>query len=158
MDALFSFKNTYTVNDSIENVSAQIKSIAEKRWYDFSKNITGKVKEDGSFKLTPKWTFGYASGFDGSDLTYLFGKLTAENNKTIIKINTRPNYAGVFFFYFLILLLILKIAGFNILPDVKLVYMICLAPLFCFILALVMIFGVIRLRIRFERLMELTGK
>lgn len=55
MDAFFSIKNRYIVNDTFESVHAQIKSILER--YDFSENISGKlnVTAVSNFHLDGVW-------------------------------------------------------------------------------------------------------
>src|SRR5438309_9799532 len=109
MDALFTVKNKYVVHDSLDNVSSELTSILDRRWYDFSENISGKLNEDGSFKLSPKWTLGYLKVFGMSqDMTYLIGTLKEEGSQTIIETITRPNYALVAVFYFPLLLLLIK--------------------------------------------------
>ena len=88
MDILFSFKNTYVVNDSLENVRTEIESLLDRRWYDFSENISGRINKDGSFKISLKWTIG---PIGTSHSGYLTGVLIQDTDRTIIKTVSRPS-------------------------------------------------------------------
>src|SRR5687768_13838195 len=100
MDFLFSFQNRYLINDGADNVRVQIEAIAARHWSDFSENITGKQMEDGSFRFTPKWTFGAIQGFGfRQSFTYLIGTVIENDGKTIIQTTARPNYVIVAAFY-----------------------------------------------------------
>jgi hypothetical protein len=156
MDAFFTIKNKYVVHDSVDNVSSELSSILDRRWYDFSENISGRLNEDGTFKLSPKWTLGSLKVFGMlQDMTYLSGTLKEDSNKTIIETTTRPNYALIAAFYFPLLLLLIKLFGFDIFIEGTLTQLLLVIPAVCFVLAVVMAFSVIRLRNRFERLMQL---
>jgi hypothetical protein len=157
MDVFFTIKNKYVAHDSLDNVSSELASILDRRWYDFSENISGQVNEDGTFKLSPKWTLGSLKVFGMlQDMTYLIGTLKEDSDKTVIEITTRPNYALIVAFYFPLLLLLMKMFGFNIFIEGTLTQLLLVIPTVCFALALIMVFSVIRLRNRFERLMQLA--
>ena len=157
MDPFFSFKKEYCVNDSIHNVRSQIKSLVERRPFDFSENISGTLNEDDSFKLSPKWTFGSLKVFGiQQDMTYLNGKLKEDNGQTIIETMARPNYAIVAIFYFMVLLFVAKLFGINTFFQTSLIETLLAFPIICLPLAGIMIFGAKSLRERFERLMQLN--
>lgn len=156
MDVFFTIKNRYVVHESLDNVSSTLANIIGRRWYGFSENISGQVNEDGTFKLSPKWTLGSLKVFGMlQDMTYLIGTLKENSNKTVIQTATRPNYALIVAFYFPLLLLLIKMLGFNIFIEGTLKQLLLVIPTVCFVLALIMVFSVIRLRNRFERLMQL---
>src|SRR5215204_6048986 len=112
MNFLFSFQNRYLVNDRADNVRLQIEAIAGRHWSDFSENITGKVKEDGSFRFTPKWTFGVIQGFGfRRSFTYLIGTVVENDGETIIQTTARPNYGIVAAFYCGVFIIIAKLFG-----------------------------------------------
>ena len=156
MDVFFTIKNKYEVYDPVDNVRSHLAEILDRPWYDLSENISGKVNEDGGFKLSPKWTFGNVRAFGFSqDMVYLIGVLKDEGGKTIIEIATRPNYVLLLAFYFPLLLLLIKLLGFQIFIEGTLGQLLLVIPALCLVFAAIMAFSVIRLRNRFERLMEL---
>lgn len=156
MDVFFTVRNKYIVHDKLDNVSSQLADILDRRWYDFSENISGTLNSDWSFRLSPKWTLGYLKVFGMSqDMTYLIGKLKEEGDKTIIETSARPNYVLVAVFYFPLLLLLLKVFGFQIFIEGTLSQLLLGIPVVCFVFAMIMVFSVLRLRSRFERLMQL---
>jgi hypothetical protein len=156
MDVFFSLKNKYVVNASVDSVQTEIKSLTDRRWYDFSENITGKLKNNGSFEFSPKWTFGAVKVFGiPQSMTYLSGTITEDNGKTIIEITSRSNYVMVVFFYFLIFTLVAKLFDINTFMQATLTEMLLAIPIICLVLAGIMTLGAIRLRDRFERLMQL---
>ncbi|HWI89750.1 MAG TPA: hypothetical protein VNT20_00690 [Flavisolibacter sp.] len=156
MDAFFTIKNKYVVHDSVDKISSELSNILDRRWYDFSENILGRLNEDGTFKLSPKWTLGSLKVFGMlQDMTYLIGALKKEDDKTIIETTTRPNYALIVAFYFPLLLLLAKLFGFDIFIEGTLTQLLLVIPAVCFVLAVIMAFSVVRLRNRFERLMQL---
>jgi hypothetical protein len=156
MNAFFTIRNTYLVDDSIDNVSSMIAGLLDRRWYDFSENISGKLQDDGSFKLSPKWTLGFLSVFGMSqDMTYLIGQIKQEGNETIIATSTRPNYALVAAFYLPLVMLFIKAFGLDIFIQGTWPQLLLVIPMPCFVLAMIMVFSVFRLRNRFERLMQL---
>lgn len=156
MDAFFTIKNKYVVHDNVDAISSELSSILDRRWYDFTENISGRLNEDGTFKLSPKWTLGSLKVFGMlQDMTYLIGTLKEHGDKTIIETTTRPNYALIAAFYFPLLLLLLKIFGLDIFIEGTLTQLLLVIPVVCSFLALIMVFSVIRLRNRFERLMQL---
>lgn len=156
MDAFFTIKKQYVVHDNVDTVSSELSSILRRRWYDFNENISGRLNEDGTFKLSPKWTLGSLKVFGMlQDMTYLIGTLKEDGDKTIIETTTRPNYALVAAFYFPLLLLLIKIFGLDIFIEGSLTQLLLVIPVVCFALAVIMVFSVIRLRNRFERLMHL---
>jgi hypothetical protein len=155
MDAFFSIKNRYIVNDTFDSVHEQIKSILER--YDFSENISGKLNDDGTFKLSPRWSLGYLTVFGIlQKFTYLNGTVTEEKGKTIIETTARPNYAIVTAFYLMVFVLVAKLIGINTFIRGTLGEMLLAFPILCIVLAGLMVFGAVRIRNRFERLMQLS--
>lgn len=155
MNVLFSIRNNYIIYDSFDNAYSQLADILNKPWYDFSENIAGTLSEDGRFKLSPKWQLGSLKVFGMmGDATYLIGRFREENGKIIIEATTRPNYALVASFYFLFLLLLLRIARVNLIEGPLSLFALMVLAL-CTIHAAIMVTGVVRLRNRFERLMQL---
>lgn len=144
------------VQDSIENVHAEIKSILRLPWYDYSENITGKLYDDGSFRFWPKWTFASLNviGFP-KNLAYLTCTLKEVDSKTFIQTIARPNYGMVSAFYLMIILLLAKLTGINTFFDVSFEKMAVVFLIMGIVLAALMVMGAVSLRNRFERLMQL---
>jgi len=154
MDILFSQTHTYTVNDSIENVQANITSIVNKKWQDFSENITENITEDNNFKLTHKWSFAVIKWIENSP-AYLSGTLSADNKQTVIKTTVRPNSGLVIFFYILIILFLCELFGINTFIQGPKTFKLLFFPFFNLILFGLMKMFTAGLRNRFERIMHL---
>jgi len=156
MNVLFSVTNKYVIHASSKDISSELKEMLNRKWYDFSENVSGVMNHDGSFKLSPKWTLGYINVFGiPQNFTYLNGQIKSERGKTIIETTTRPNYAIVFAFYFVVLLLLLKVFGVALFIQGTVSDFLFVIPPVLVVMAAMMIFGVVRLRNRFERIMEL---
>lgn len=155
MDLFFNLRNTYSVNDTFENVKDKVDAISRS---GFGRNITGKLNNDNSFKFTPRWTFGSVTILGmHQDLTYLKGKIERGEDGVVVNIKTHPNYVMVFFFYCCLAGIIYGIFDWI---SFKGHYRIESSPLlvacvFSLILPALMLFGTIRLRNRFESMMKL---
>jgi hypothetical protein len=154
MDIFLTQDHTYIVTKPVETVRFDISKIIDKKWHDFSNNITGVLNTDDSFKLTHKWALGYISG--GGSFIYLNGIIRQENTQTIIDITVRPNIVLVLFSYFISVLLVCEVIGIKTMLEGPRIALILTLLLFCSIL-----FGLIYylgkgLRNRFERHLGLT--
>ena len=154
MDIFFTHRHKYTVNDTIDSVRANIETITDRRWYDFSDNITGRLNADGSFKLTHKWSFAVIRWLENSP-AYLSGTLTGDGNKTVINTTLRPNSGLVFFFYLLAILFLCEVIGINTLIQGPKSFKLLFLPFFNLILFGLMKMFTTGLRNRFERLLQL---
>lgn len=158
MDIFFSRKKRYVTNSSYDSVRADIESIVDRRWYDFSENITGKLNSDGSFEFSPKWTFGYVKVLGvPQSFTYLNGTIIEENGTTIVETTSRPNYAIVAAFYCMLFLLVARLLGVEIFMQESLSELLLILPVLCVVLAGIMVYGPKKLSMRFERLMQLRS-
>jgi hypothetical protein len=154
MNILFTRRHKYTVNDSIDNVRADIESITNRRWHDFSSNITGRFKDNGSFKLTHKWSFAIIRWIENSP-AYLSGTLLADGSKTIIDTTLRPNSGLVMFFYLLTILFLCELLGIGTFIKGPKTFKLLFFPFFNLILFGLMQMFTTRLRNRFEKLLHL---
>jgi hypothetical protein len=154
MDIFFTHRRKYKVNDNVDNVRANLQGIADRKWNDFSNNITGRLNADDSFKLTHKWSFAVFRWIENSP-AYLSGTLTTEGNKTIIQTSLRPNSIFVMFFYLFTVLFLCEAVGIDTFfqgpKSLNLLF---------FAFFNLVLFGLIkmytsRLRNRFERLLQL---
>jgi Na+/proline symporter len=136
----------------MENVRSEIESLLDRRWFDFSENISGSINKDGSFEISPKWTIG---NIGTSHSGYLSGQMIQNNDKTIIKTIARPGYSVIAIFYFMLFFSATKFFELITNPNDELILWFVILPLTCFALAFAMIFGAKRIRSRFERLMQL---
>ena len=154
MDIFFTRKYKYTVYDSLENVRSEIKGIINRKWYDFSKNITGSFKDENTFVITHKWSFAIIRWME-TDPAYIKGMLKEQENTTIIETTVRPNSIFVICFYLMILFFILSIFGIDIFEGSSDMPFLMFFPLFSFIMLLLIKAYTLGLRNRFERLLQL---
>ena len=153
MDLFFTRRYKYIVNDTTDNVRRDFESITTRRWHDFSENITGRLKNDGSFTLTHKWSFAVIKWIENSP-AYLSGTLEAEGDKTKINVVLRPNSAFVLFFYLLAFLFIIELIGFNTFIEGPKLFKLLFFPFFNLILYGLMQMFATGLKNRFERMMK----
>ena len=156
MDIFFTRRHNYIINDSIDNVRAEIKSITGSRWYDASDNISGSIKNNGSFKLTQKWSFIVIQWIERSP-AYLNGTLLAEDNRTIINTTLRPNSAFVISFYLLTIPFLCELFGVDTFIGGSKTFKLLFLPFFSLILFGLMQLYTTGLRKRFERLLHLRN-
>ena len=154
MDIFFTRKYKYTVNDSIDNVRADIESITGRRWYDFSVNITGRFNDINSFKLTHKWSFAVIRWIENSP-AYLSGTLSVDHNKTVIDTTLRPNSGFVMFFYILTILFLCELFGIDTFIQGPKTFKLLFFPFFNLILFGLMQMFTTGLKNRFERILHL---
>jgi hypothetical protein len=101
MNILLERRYKYEVPDSIEKVEAEVKSLIERPWNDFSATFFGEMKAEHSFLLKPKNTFFAIKVFNiPQSLSRVEGNLQEEGDSTIINVLVRPNYLVLFMFYF----------------------------------------------------------
>jgi hypothetical protein len=155
MNFLFAKKYTYSVNRSTDDVIEDFVKLTNRKWYDFSENITGYLNPDNTFKLTHKWAFGYVSGFFDNTLVSLTGKLQKNNNETIIEATLKPNFVLVLFLYLIALLFFLEMTGTTKIIEGPKIFTLLFLPFLWLILFGIISFMTNSLRKRFERLLEL---
>lgn len=156
MDIFFNHEHRYVVEEKLDSVRANIKSITSRSWHDFSTNITGQLHADDSFKLTHKWSFAVIKWIEDSP-AYLNGTITVEGDCTIIATTLRPNSIFVIAFYLLTIPFLWEltlIVKFNKQPDT---FNLLFYPLFNLILFMLMKMYTTGLKNRFERLLQLRG-
>lgn len=154
MDIFFNRSYKYVVNSSVDNVRSDMTRITDKRWYDFSENITGKLNDDNSFKFTHKWTFGYSRWTENS-FAYLTGTIREEGDKTVIDTTLRPNSGIVLFFYILLVLFLCDLFGIQTMLKGPKIYLLLILSFFDLLLAGLMLYVTNGHRNRFERIMQL---
>ena len=157
MDIFFTKKHTYVVNDTLFNVREKFELITNKRWYDFSENITGNISDDHSFRLTHKWSFTYIKWLEKSP-AYLSGTLSSDQNKTIIQSTVRPNSAFIIAFYLFTILFLCELFGLNTFLEGPKLFRLLFIPFFNLILFGLMTMFTTGLRNRFERIFNLRPK
>lgn len=154
MDILFTRRNKYTINESPENIRTEIQSITKRRWYDFSDNIHGTIKNENEFTFTSKWSFTFINWIERSP-AYLTGTLISEGNKTIIKTTLRPNSGFVLIFYFVAVLFFYELLiGETFINGPKEIKLLIFSFLNLILFGLIQMYT-LSLRYRFERLLHL---
>ena len=111
MSPLFEQKYTYIVFEPADSVRSQMKSILKTPWYDIAVNLAGKVSNDNTFKLYPKFSMGVEIFGVIQRVAVLTGRLESTDGQTHIHVEVRPNYGLLFVFYLILLILLLKVFG-----------------------------------------------
>ncbi len=154
MDIFFSRRYRYSIVDSLENFRAEFDSITERKWHDFSPNITGRFIDANTFKLTHKWSLSYIRWIETRP-AYLSGTISSKNNTTIIKCTLRPNSGFVIAFYIIAILFFCELIGIRTFVESSKYIKLLLFPFFNLILYGFMLFFTNGLRNRFERILNL---
>lgn len=75
---------------SVADLKADLQTLFDNKWYDFSINLTGDFTSDNEFQITKKISFVFSkSGSSGS--TKLKCKIHADKEKTIVDVIVKPN-------------------------------------------------------------------
>lgn len=159
MNFSFSFHLQYTSDKSIDNVRLKLKSTLERPWSDFSEDIIGKLNDDDTFKVSPKWSFGSFKvlGVE-QDLTFIIGKISKQKKGTTIETIVRPNHAILIIFYFFIFLTITELFGLTTLLGGKGKISLLMFPLMALFFAGIMRVSIIKMKCQFENLMKLDSE
>ncbi|PSR56172.1 hypothetical protein AHMF7605_23035 [Adhaeribacter arboris] len=159
MDILFTEREEYKIRESIGTVRARIKAIAEKKWFEYSDNLTGSFKSNDTFEFTTFFNFMIiGSGSFGSKPAYLNGKLKQEENGTSILVKCRPNIVLIFFFYIITILFLGELFGIDTFLEVPKGLVLILLPFFNFILYFEMRRATRRLVNKFESIIQVNNK
>lgn len=87
---LISEKYTFYSQKPIAGFKAELQSLFDNKWYDFSINLTGYFTSDNEFQITKKGSLSFSkSGSSGS--TKLKCKIYTDIDKTAIDIIVKPN-------------------------------------------------------------------
>jgi hypothetical protein len=159
MNFTFSFRNKYTVNRSLADIRNAIETVSNKKWHDFSENLSAELIGKRRFEFTPKWSFGTLKvGGMHQDFTYVYGTLMEDNGQTVITLNSRPNYALVIVFYIFLFLPLGKWLNSDLLVELSFIEVLIVSSIFLPVLAGLMIFQTLSLRSKVERLLGLNRK
>lgn len=157
MDFLFSRTYKYIVNEPTDNVLQDISKMTNRKWTDFSHNITGKLNDDKSFKFTHKWTLGYIRGIFGSDFATIKGSIKDNGQNTIIETTLRPNLGLVFFIYLMAILFLCELFGIKTMLNGPKTYILLFLPFFGLILIGLILFMTNGLRNTLEKVFHLQS-
>jgi hypothetical protein len=110
MDILLQRKYKYKIEGSLQEVKSKIEAILKSSWYDISltKNIWGQFISDNSFIAKPKFTIPITILGFYPHYAVLQGKLSFEQERTIIRLTARPTILVLLLFYFLLILFTVK--------------------------------------------------
>jgi len=157
MTLTFNFRNKYKVDRSIDAVRNEIETIADRKWHDFSENISAKFIGKRSFEFTSKWSFGSLSVMGiQQDFTFVIGTLLEDGRDTVISTESRPHYALVIIFYLFLFLPIGKLFDLNFLAEMALIEIIIVSSIFVPLIGGLMIFQTVKLRSRVERILRIS--
>lgn len=111
MSPLFEQRYRYIVFEPVDSVRSQLKSILKTPWYDIAINLAGRVSNDNTFKLYPKFSMGIEVFGVIQSVAVLTGRFEPADGQTNILVEVRPNYGLLIVFYLVLLILILKLVG-----------------------------------------------
>lgn len=138
-----------------ERVQYKLKHLCNRRFEDYSVDVIGKAKSDGSFELTNKWGFTQSSWLENRE-AYMHCGIKQKEGHAALEINLRPNIIFTILFYAALLMLVLELCHIKILPFQSMVIRIAIL-VFLQLLTAFFIFRVTTsLRTKFERLMQLN--
>ena len=102
MNLLFEEKIQYQLTEPIENVRSELESLLDSTWHDFSRNLSGTVSQDNTFKVYPKVTFAFNVFSMPQGIALITGKLHEAGDRTHINTVVRANYILVAAFYLVV--------------------------------------------------------
>jgi hypothetical protein len=154
MSPLFEQKYRYIVFESVDSVRSQLKSILKAPWFDIAVNLAGRVSNDNTFKLYPKFSMGVEVFGVVQSVSVITGTIEADGSQTHINVEVRPNYAVLCAFYLILLIFVLKLVGlFTSSTENDWILVVGLFIMLIFIRSLIH-FSMGRLKNRFERTMS----
>ena len=111
MNLLFQSSHHYTIDRPSDQVEGKLRSIVTRRWDDYSMDVVGFLKRDGSFCITNKW--GITRKYRGIDNkgAHITGKLKGDATNTSLKITTGPNRLLLTLFYLSLSLSLFEFSG-----------------------------------------------
>jgi hypothetical protein len=158
MNFLFTQKNVYHLGRTIDDVIEDFAAITQRKWYDFSENITGRLNPDNTFRISNKWSFAYVSGVTNYSLICLNGSLKRDGNSTIIETTSRPNIVILLFLYLIAILFLLELFGMTTMIEGPKIYTLLFLPFFWVILFGITTFEAKNLQKRFERMLRINNQ
>jgi hypothetical protein len=154
MSPLFEQKYRYIVFEPVDNVRSQLKSILKTPWYDIAVNLAGKVSNDNTFKLYPKFSMGVEVFGVIQRVSVLTGRIEANGEQTNVIVEVRPNHAVLVAFYLILVIFLFKLVGlFASSSENEWILVVALFIMLIFIRSLIH-FSMGRLKNRFERTMS----
>lgn len=155
MNFLFAWKYRYLVDRPIDDVKNDFAIITNRKWYDFSENITGRLNADNTFRVNSKWGFAYVRSSLNQSIVSINGRLKKQGDNTIIETTMRTNLVVVFFLYLIAILFFLELFGIKTTLEGPRIYLILFLPVMWLILFVIVYFSAITLQNRFERILEI---
>jgi len=156
MNIFFHRIHKYFIGLPKEQVHQKLKHVTTRRFEDYSIDVIGSLKEDGSFMLTNKFGITKTKLVENRR-AYMRGSLVQKNEKTVVEVNTRPNIILIVLFYLTIALFILELLNFPFYSYATKAMRIGLLLIISLVLVTLMIFFTEQLKNRFERVMQLKG-
>lgn len=155
MNLLFKRKLVYTPQLPAEQVEYKLHYICNRRFDDFSVDLVGYVKPDGSFELTNKWGFTEKRWIENRE-AYLQGGIRQQGEQAAVEVKLRPNIIFIILFYLGVLLLTLELCSIKLLPVATREIRLVVLSIFMVVVTVLIVRATNTLRGRFERLMQLN--
>jgi hypothetical protein len=156
MNLTLAHNYTYILFAPLEEVRNQLRSITKTPWYDLAVNISGKIADNNSFILYPKFSLSIEVFSMPQSVAILTGQLQAQDKEqTVLLVEVRPNHAVLIVFYLLVFGFVLNLANvFLYSTEVRWIITVILFILVMNFRSLIQ-FSIYRLRNRFERIMSI---
>ncbi len=155
MNFLFARKYKYTVSQPCEDVVRNFLKVTKRKWWNFSDNITGRLKKDGRFEFTHKWSPIYIRSLFGNNVATIKGCIIDNGPNTVIEMTLKPNLGVVFFIYIIAVIFLCELFGVKTFERVPRTFILSFFPFAGFLLYGIIMFMTSRLRDTFERVFYL---
>lgn len=156
MNIFFHQIHKYFIGLPKEQVQQKLKYVTTRRFDDFSIDIIGSLKDDGSFSLTNKFGISNTKLVENR-LAYMRGNVVQNNEETVVEVNTRPNIILIILFYLTLLLFVIELFNLPLFGYASKGIRLSLLFIFSSALVMLMIYFTTQLKKRFERVMQLRG-
>jgi hypothetical protein len=155
MNLFLDEKYKYVLLEEIHNARSRLNSMLQTPWYDITVNLAGRVFDDNTFKIYPKFSMGIEVFGIVQSMAVLTGKMEAEGEQTNMVVEVRPNNIVLLALYLILLIFFYKL--FILLTSsTGRDWILAVTLFFILIFTRILIhFSMGRLKNRFERIMSL---
>ncbi|MGZ5218945.1 MAG: hypothetical protein ACXWC7_02670 [Chitinophagaceae bacterium] len=147
-------KYRYIVFEPVDSVREQLKLILQSPVYDIAINLAGRISNDNTFRIYPKFSMGIEVFGIVQNTSIITGKIYAEDGQTNIMVEVRPNHAVLLAFYLTLLIFLPRLVGLFTSGTESDLILVAALFIFLIIIRSLIHFSIGRLKNRFERNMS----
>jgi hypothetical protein len=107
MNLLFRAKYKYKLNESPAQVKDELETMFSTPWHKTAPRLSGRFLTDYSFRVQAVLSRSVAFFGIFQTFSVLEGRMTTEDERTVIRLNARPGYLSLLIFYALLTVTIL---------------------------------------------------